>query len=85
MKKTSRRRFLYGAGGAAMALPWMNATQLARASGRAKTPAAPIRIAFYYLPELVMLQWNPINIFHDYYPITNPPYLSQHLLKVGGI
>ncbi len=48
MKKLSRRSFLYGAGGAAMALPWLNLTHL---SGAGSTVASsPVRMAFYYIP-----------------------------------
>ncbi|MEK6238806.1 MAG: DUF1552 domain-containing protein [Planctomycetales bacterium] len=46
MNPITRRSFLHGAGGAAMALPWLNLTH---ASG-AETAAAPVRTAFYYVP-----------------------------------
>jgi hypothetical protein len=51
MKKLSRRSFLNGAGGAAMALPWLNLTHAARAAtGTVSTDSAPLRMAFYYVP-----------------------------------
>lgn len=46
MTRLSRRSFLYGAGGSAMALPWLNLT---RAAGKSPQPA-PLRMAFYYIP-----------------------------------
>lgn len=46
MNPISRRRFLYGAGGAAMSLPWLNLTHAAGG----KPAAAPLRMAFYYVP-----------------------------------
>lgn len=46
MTKLSRRSFLYGAGGAAMSLPWLNLTHAAGPN----PVAAPLRMAFYYVP-----------------------------------
>ena len=51
MKKLTRRSFLHGAGGAAMALPWLNQLHAAPPDGDAgPTAPAPIRLAFYYVP-----------------------------------
>jgi hypothetical protein len=47
MKEFSRRSFLHGAGTAAMSLPWLNLTHEAQAG---PAVAAPIRMAFYYVP-----------------------------------
>jgi hypothetical protein len=49
MKRVSRRSFLYGVGGAALSLPWLNQTH-AWGPASAPTVAAPIRMAFYYVP-----------------------------------
>lgn len=46
MQRVSRRRFLVGAGGGAMALPWLNLTHAADSI----PAAAPTRLAFYYVP-----------------------------------
>ena len=45
MPQFTRRRFLKGTGGAALALPWMES--LARAD---QNSTAPLRLAFYYVP-----------------------------------
>lgn len=54
MKKLSRRSFLYGAGGAAMSLPWLNVTHAAETltsgAGAAAAASSPTRMAFYYVP-----------------------------------
>ena len=48
MSNLSRRSFLRGAGGTAMALPWLN---LMHAEGRGSAvKQAPTRMAFYYIP-----------------------------------
>lgn len=49
MSRITRRRFLRGASGAALALPWLNLTHTARAA-TAAVAAAPTRMAFYYVP-----------------------------------
>ncbi len=48
MKRFSRRSFLRGAGGATMALPWLDI--MAAAPAAAKVQAPPLRMAFYYVP-----------------------------------
>ena len=45
MKSTSRRTFLQGIGGAALALPWMESVATA-ASGN----EVPLRMAHFYVP-----------------------------------
>ncbi len=51
MQQLSRRSFIRGAGGATMALPWLNLTHRASAIGATSSDAsAPIRMAFYYIP-----------------------------------
>ena len=51
MKKLSRRVFLHGAGGAAMAGPWLNRTHAdCDAAGDVPAASAPLRMAFYYVP-----------------------------------
>ena len=48
MRTTSRRRFLRGAGSAALALPWFES--LAAAGPKTSDPRPPQRLAFYYVP-----------------------------------
>ena len=45
-KHYSRRSFIQGVGGAALALPWMDSITV----GAAQPKAAPQRLAFYYVP-----------------------------------
>ena len=48
----SRRRFLTGAGGAALSLPWLESfTNQCRAENGGKNPAPAKRLAFFYLPN----------------------------------
>ena len=48
----SRRRFLTGAGGAALSLPWLESfTNQCRAENCGKNPAPAKRLAFFYLPN----------------------------------
>ncbi len=48
----SRRRFLKGAGGAALSLPWLESfTDHCRAENGGKDPAPAKRLAFFYLPN----------------------------------
>ena len=46
MKSLTRRKFLYGLGGAAMALPWLESV----ASANALKQAIPMRMAHFYVP-----------------------------------
>jgi hypothetical protein len=50
MKTFSRRTFLRSTSGAAMALPWLNLTHAASAVAGESVAAAPLRMAFYYVP-----------------------------------
>ncbi len=50
MKTFSRRTFLRSTSGAAMALPWLNLTHAASAVAAETATAAPLRMAFFYVP-----------------------------------
>ena len=50
MRITSRRSFLRGAGGAALALPWLESLATAARPSSAKHENPPRRLAYYYVP-----------------------------------
>jgi hypothetical protein len=57
-KALPRRTFLKGLGTAAIGLPFLDA--MVPAFGASSAPAAPVRMAFFYLPNgMIMDAWNP--------------------------
>ena len=50
MRITSRRSFLQGAGGAALALPFLDSLGLAARPSKASAPRPPQRLGFFYVP-----------------------------------
>jgi hypothetical protein len=57
-KALHRRTFLKGLGTAAIGLPFLDA--MVPAFGASSAPAAPVRMAFFYLPNgMIMDAWNP--------------------------
>lgn len=50
MRTTSRRSFLHGAGGAALALPWLDSIAAAARRPKFSGRRPPQRIGFYYVP-----------------------------------
>ena len=66
-KHLSRRTLLRGAGGAALALPFLDAMIPALASGSQQAAARQTRMGFYYVPHgAVMEQWTPRTDGHDF-------------------
>ena len=58
-KSLPRRTFLRGMG-AAVGLPFLDAMVPALAFGQAKPAKAPVRMAFAYVPNgIIMNEWNP--------------------------
>ncbi len=50
MRTLSRRSFLQGAGGAALALPWLESIAVAARPSDVSERTPPTRVAFYYVP-----------------------------------
>ena len=50
MRGTSRRSFLRGAGGAALALPWLESVSMAAQPSTKRPGRPPVRLGIYYVP-----------------------------------
>jgi len=65
-KHLARRTFLRGIG-AGIALPWLDAMRPAWGSPAPAAAAAPMRLAFVYVPNgIIMNQWTPVESGRDY-------------------
>ncbi len=87
-KSLNRRTFLRGAAGAAIGLPFLDAMRPAFGAAARSSGAAPIRMAFTYVPNgIIMNNWTPATdgAGFELTPILEPiaAYKNKSLLMTG--
>ena len=87
-KSLNRRTFLRGAAGAAIGLPFLEAMRPAFGAAAKSGTAAPVRMAFTYVPNgIIMNNWTPAaeGAGFEMTPILEPiaAYKNKSLLMTG--